>query len=126
MKDLARLGLSALTLLALMIAASLVLWVGIPLAWLWIGSRIQAATDNLGAAVGAMFFGVIASIGAMLPILSGLTRAYQRSRVARGLDDTGSFPLEVTLVCTAAVAMVGFAIWFFGFSGSAPIPVPSG
>lgn len=126
MKELARLGVSALALLALLTSASLVMWVGIPLLWLWIGSLIQGATDNVGAAIGAMFFGVLASIGAMVPILGALTRAYQRSRVARGLEDTGAFPLEVTLVCTAGIAMVGFTIWFFGFSGSAPVPVPTG
>ena len=59
MRDLARLGFSALALLALLVSASLVLWVGIPVGWLWIGSKIQAATDNLGAAVGAMFLGVV-------------------------------------------------------------------
>ena len=46
--------------------------------------------------------------------------------MARGLEDTGTFPLEVTLTLTALVAVVGGAIWFFGFSGSSPIPVGIG
>lgn len=124
MKDLARLGVSALALLTLMVFASVVLWVGVPVGWLWIGSKIQVATDNLGAAVGAMLFGTVATVGLLVPVLGWLTRAYQRSRTARGLEDTGSFPLEVTLVCTACLAMVAFVVWFFGFSGSAPLPVP--
>jgi hypothetical protein len=124
MRDLARLGVSAVALLALIFVASLVLWVGVPVGWLWIGSKIQVATDNLGAAVGAMLFGAVATVGALVAALGWLTRAYQRSRTARGLEDTGSFPLEVTLVCSACVAMLAFVVWFFGFSGSAPLPVP--
>lgn len=123
MRELARLGVSALVLLALLVFASFGLWVGVPLAWLWIGSQVQAATDNVGAAIGAMLFGVTVTLALLIPLLGSLTRAYQRSRVARGLEDTGTFPLEVTLVCTAVVAALAVAVWFL-FQGGAPLPVP--
>ena len=29
-------------------------------------------------------------------------------------------------ISTLILSLIGFAIWFFGFSGSAPLPVPSG
>jgi phage-related protein len=109
--------------IAMMLVGGVVLWVGIPLAWLWIGSQIQGATDSLGAAVAAMMFGVISSIALMIPVLGWLSRKYGEIRVARGLDDTGGFVLEVVMVTTAAVAIVGFTIWFLVFSGTSPIPL---
>jgi hypothetical protein len=109
--------------LALLVAAALVMWVGVPAGWLWIGSQIQGATGNLGAAMGAMLLGSIASITAMAFLLARITRAYQDARVARGLEDTGSFPLEVTLVCTAVAVGGAFVVWFFGFSGGQPFPL---
>lgn len=38
-------------LLVAMVVASVAAWVGIPVGWLWVGSQIQGATSNLGAAL---------------------------------------------------------------------------
>jgi hypothetical protein len=122
MRSLLRLGASAVFLVAIMLAGSLVLWVGIPLAWLWIGSQIQDATDSLGTAVAAMLVGVVVSIVLWLPVLSWLSERYRRERTARGLEDTGHFALEVTMVLSAGIALVGFVGWFLLFSGAAPLP----
>jgi|tagenome__1003787_1003787.scaffolds.fasta_scaffold20932477_2 hypothetical protein len=122
MRSLLRLGASAVFLVAILLAGSLVLWVGIPLAWLWIGSQIQDATDSLGTAVAAMLVGVVVSIVLWLPVLSWLSERYRRERAARGLEDTGHFALEVTLVLSAGIALVGFVGWFLLFSGAAPLP----
>ena len=46
-----RTGGGAGLVVAIMIIGSLVLWVGTPLLWLWIGSQIQGATASLGAAL---------------------------------------------------------------------------
>ena len=98
--------------------ASVALWVGTPLLWLWIGSVVQAATDNVGAAIGVMIFGVAVTIFIMVFVLSAITRAYQRARVARGLEDTGAFPLEVAMTCVAMVAIASTIAWFV-FGGGA-------
>ena len=126
MRSLLRLGASAVFLVAIMLAGSLVLWVGIPLAWLWIGSQIQDATGSLGAAVAAMLVGVVVSIVLWLPVLGWLSDRYRRERRARGLDDTGHFALEVTIVLSAGIALVGFVGWFLLFSGAAPLPFVGG
>lgn len=99
-------------------AASAALWVGTPLLWLWLGSLVQAATDNVGAAIGAMIFGVAVTIFIMVGVLSAITRAYQRARVARGLEDTGAFPLEVAMTCAAMLAIASTIAWFV-FGGGA-------
>jgi hypothetical protein len=126
MRALMRFGSSALLLVAMMFAGSLVLWVAIPLAWLWIASQIQDLTDSVGAAVGAAMVGVVVSIALMVPVLSWLSRAYRRVRLARGLEDTGNFALETVLVTSAGLALVLFAAWFFLLAGTSPIPLNSG
>lgn len=117
---------SAIALLALMFAGSLVLWVGVPLAWLWIGSQVQGATGSLGAALGVMFPGVVASIVVMAGVLGRLAAAHRELRRRRGLDDLGGLPLEITMVVSAGIAVVGFTAWFLLFSGSSPIPIQAG
>jgi hypothetical protein len=107
----------------IMLIGGLVLWVGIPLAWLWIGSQIQAATGSLGAAVGAMMIGVVASIVLMIPVLGWLSNKHRSLLVARGQPDNGHLALEVVLVASATIAVVLFGAWFLLFAGSSPIPI---
>jgi hypothetical protein len=118
-----QLGSSGLVLLLIMLIGGLVLWVGIPLAWLWIGSQIQAATGSLGAAVGAMMVGVVASIVLMIPVLGWLSNKHRSLLVARGQPDNGHLALEVVLVASATIAVVLFGAWFLLFAGSSPIPI---
>lgn len=112
--------------LAIMFVGGLVLWIGVPVAWLWIGSQIQSATGSLGAAIGAMMVGVVASILLMIPVLSWLSHKHRQLRIARGLDDIGHFALEVVMVTSATVAVVLFSAWFLLLSGSSPIPLNLG
>ena len=72
MRQLLRTGTGAALVVLIMFIGSLVLWIGTPLLWLWVGSQIQGATSSLGAALGAMFVGVIATIALMLLVMRGL------------------------------------------------------
>jgi hypothetical protein len=121
MRSLVRLGASALLLIAMMFIGSLGLWVGVPLAWLWIGSQVQATTHSLSAALAAAFAGVLLTVVAAIPVLSALSNRYRRQRLDRGLDDTGHLALEVVLVLSAGLALVAFSTWFFLLSGAAPL-----
>ena len=123
MRKFLQLGSSGLVLMLIMLIGGLVLWVGIPLAWLWIGSQIQAATGSLGAAVGAMMVGVVASIVLMIPVLGWLSNKHRSLLVARGQPDNGHLALEVVLVASATIAVVLFGAWFLLFAGSSPIPI---
>jgi hypothetical protein len=117
-----RAGSSAALMVAIMFLGSLVLWVGLPLACLYVGSRVQGATHSVGAALLAMAGGLAAGIFALLPLLGFLNRRHIEVRAARGLDTYGQAPLEGVLVVSAGVALVGFVVWFFFFSGTAPLP----
>ena len=120
-----RTGASALLLLS-MFAGSLVLWVGVPLAWLYVGSHIQGATNSVGAAMAAMFVGAVMSIALIASILARLNRKHVELREARGLDSYGQTALEAVLVVSAGCALVVFVVWFFGFSGAEPFPLELG
>jgi hypothetical protein len=115
-------GSSAVLMLAIMFLGSLVLWVGLPLGCLYLGSKVQDATHSVGAALVAMAAGVVVGIFAIVPLLGFLNRKHVEVRAARGLDDYGQAPLEGVLVVSAGLALVAFGIWFFFFSGTAPLP----
>jgi hypothetical protein len=117
-------GASAVLTGVIMVGASLALWIGVPAGWLWIGSQIQGSTGSVGTAIAVMLIGAIVSIVALAWVLGRLNRVHEHLRAARGVDQTGPPLLEVVLVVTAAVALVGFAIWFFVFAGPGPELAP--
>jgi hypothetical protein len=123
MRELLRTGAGAVLVLLIMVIGSLVLWIGTPLAWLWIGSQIQGATASLGAALGAILLGVVASIALLAMLLGKLSDVYRANRRSRGMDDPGHFVLEGVLVVSAGVTLAAFVVWFFFFAGASPVPL---
>jgi uncharacterized membrane protein YcjF (UPF0283 family) len=117
-------GASALLTGVIMVGASLLLWIGVPAGWLWIGSQVQGSTGNVGTAIAVMLIGAIISIVALAWVLGRLNRVHEHLRAQRGAEQTGPPLLEVVLVVTAAIALVGFAIWFFVFAGPGPELAP--
>jgi hypothetical protein len=116
-------GAGAALVIAIMVIGSIVLWAGTPLAWLWIASQIQGATQSLGTALAAAFVGVIVSILLLASLLARLSDLYRANCVARGLDDPGHVVLEGVLVVSAGISLAAFTIWFLLFAGAAPAPV---
>lgn len=112
-------------LVALMLLGCLALWIGVPLGWLWIGSQIQGSA-SLGTALAATMAGVIATIVVLSVVLSWLNRKHAELRESRNLPSSRGGALEPILVTTAGIAALGFAVWFFGFSGASPVPINAG
>ena len=123
MRNLLRTGMGAALVLLIMVIGSLVLWIGTPLLWLWVGSQVQGATTSLGTALGVSFIGVVATIMLLAGVLAKLSNVYQANRRARGLDDTGHYVLETVLVVSAGITLAAFVVWFFFFAGASPVPV---
>ncbi|MGN6872457.1 MAG: hypothetical protein ACTHMY_29050 [Solirubrobacteraceae bacterium] len=123
MRDLLRTGVGATLVLLIMVIGSLVLWIGTPLLWLWVGSQVQGATASLGTALGVSFIGVVATIMLLAGVLAKLSNVYQANRRARGLEDTGHYVLETVLVVSAGLTLAAFVVWFFFFAGASPVPV---
>ena len=123
MRSLLRTGAGAALLLAIMILGSIVLWVGTPLLWLWIGSQVQGTTQSLSIALAVAFIGVIVSVMLLASLLGRLSDVYRDNRMARGGADPGYVVLEGVLVVSAGVTMTVFAVWFLFFAGAAPAPI---
>ena len=123
MRALLRTGAGALLVALIMFIGSLVLWVGTPLLWLWVGSQIQGATESLGAALAAMLFVVVFTVTLLASVLAKLSDVYRANCLARGNQDPGHVMLEAVLVISAGVTLTVFVIWFFFLAGATPVPV---
>jgi len=122
--DLLRAGASGVLVLAMMVLAGLVLWIGMPLGWLYVGSLVQGASDSVGLAILVMLVGVVASIVAVVPMLGWLNRKHIELRAARGLDTHGQTALEAVMTVSVVIAVLGFVIWFFVIAGPGPSLAP--
>ena len=122
-------------LIALMAFFSIMLWLGIPVGWLWIGSQAQSGTQSSG--FGPYFLvlaGICVSVFLVTKLLAWLNRAYARvsgaeetvrirppwHRSMRGEDDSRPprSVLDVVMVISVSIAVTIFGIWFFFFAGS--------
>jgi heme/copper-type cytochrome/quinol oxidase subunit 2 len=125
MRNLLRAGASGVILLVMMLGAGLVLWIGVPVAWLYIGSQVQGETNSIGTALAVMMVGVVVSILLIVPVLGWLNRKHLELREARGLDTHGATALEAVMTVSVAVAVVAFSIWFFVIAGPGPSLAPT-
>ena len=122
-------------LIALMAIFSVVLWIGIPVGWLWIVSQVSGSSQSAGFGPYLLAIGGIAvSVVIVTRFLALLNRTYARvsgaeeivrvrapwHRSMRGEDDSRPprSVLDVVMVISVSIALVIFGIWFFGFAGS--------
>jgi hypothetical protein len=129
---LSKLGASVLVLA--MIVCSLMLWVGIPLAWLYLGSQLVSTTQPSMGPYMLVGGGILVSVILDAMLISRLNRSSQRLtgtdgkirvqlpwlRSMRGERNSG-WPvgmLEVIMVGTVTLAAAAAGIWFFFFAGS--------
>src|SRR4051794_19197146 len=117
MLNLLRAGASGVILVLLMLGGGLVLWIGVPMGWLWVGGRVDGATHSIGLALLAMFVGVAASIAVIVPALGWMNVKHNQLRQARGLEDHGGVALEGVMTVSAVIAVIAFVIWFFIIEG---------
>ncbi len=117
-------GPASAALVLLMLVGCLFLWVGVPLGWLWIGSQVQGSA-SLGTALMVTMLGILVSIVVIVFLLGRLNR-WHAELLERRNKPVQSSALEVILVSSAGLAMVGFGIWFFGFAGTSPLPLNIG
>lgn len=129
----ARLGL-----ILLMVACAVMMWVGNPVVWLWIGSHVTSSQQAGFGPYMLVGTGILVSTVLVAIALAKLNRAYERVvgrettvRVRlpwlRSLRDDRSPTREITvldliLVTTAVLGLMSFGLWFLLFAGS---PLPS-
>jgi hypothetical protein len=126
--------LLAALLIALMAIGSILLWMGIPLGWLYLVSRLVTSSQPSMGPYLLLIVGIPASMIVVGKGLSKLNRVYGEvmgntptTRVRspwmksmRGERDSGRprTVLDVVMVWSVALALLCFGIWFFAFAGS--------
>jgi hypothetical protein len=123
-----------LGLILLMILGALMLWVGSPVIWLWIGSQMTSSQQGEFGPYMLIAVGIIGSTVAVALLLARISRTYERVsgtastvRVRlpwlRSLRDERQQTREVgvldlILVVTAVTAITTLGVWFLFFAGS--------
>lgn len=124
----------ALFLILLMAAGSVILWIGIPIGWIYaVSNMVNSSQPSLGPYV-LLIIGIPVTMAIWGKLLFSLDHVYAK---VTGQDSEVRFRapwlksmrgernvqrrltvLEMTMIVSVSVALVGFAIWFFGFAGS--------
>jgi hypothetical protein len=116
-----------------MAVGSVLMWLGIPIAWLFVVSRLSGSGQPSFGLYVLVLVAIAISIAAMGKLLGLLDRAYGRlagaeqpagGRAAwlRSMRDDRTrrrgTVLDVVMAWSVAVALLVFAVWFFLFAGS--------
>jgi hypothetical protein len=126
--------LGATVLVLAMIFCSMMLWVGIPVLWLYIGSQLVTSTQPSMGPYLLVGVGILVSVVLDAMLISRLNQAYQRVTKSDGTvrvqfawlrsmrgERTSPRPtgvLEIIMVGTVALAATAAGVWFFFFAGS--------
>lgn len=126
--------LEAWFLVALMAIGSVMLWIVVPVGWLWFVSHVVSSNQPSMGAYLLIIVGIgvsVVIIGKILGMLDRrwarvtgvaggqrVERAWMKSlRGSRGSTHRQTI-LDVVMFISVAIALVAFGIWFFLFAGS--------
>src|SRR3954463_8466559 len=79
---------ASVAVLALEVLGTLVMWVAVPVPWVWVGARVYDATGSFAAGAAAWFAGFVATLGLAVAVLSRTDQAWIALR-RRGGHDPG-------------------------------------
>ena len=111
-------------MLTVMVLLSLLCWGPIPLACLWIGSRVDYLSGSVTFGIFVAFVGLFVLLFGTLAILRRLDQAWILVRRAAGHDQrTGA--LGRVFAITAAICAAAFTIWFVLIHGPGSSVTPA-
>jgi hypothetical protein len=124
----------ALFLILLMAIGSVFLWIGIPVGWLYVASRMVNTSQPTFGPYLLVIFGIPVTMVIVGKLLFKLDTVYSNLtgqspevqfrppwlKSMRGERDTSRrlTVLEVTMIISVSIALMAFGIWFFLFAGS--------
>jgi len=114
--------LVAAAIFVLMALISLAFWGPIPLAGLWLGSRVQYWTGSAAGGILAAFLAILAALLGGLVVLKQLDATWMLVRRAAGHDQQRGIIGRMFAV-TCAVGAICFGVWFVIFSGAELTPI---
>jgi hypothetical protein len=126
--------LTQAALIALMILGGMMLWLGNPVIWLWIGSHMTGSQQGRMGPYVAVAGGILVSTVLVAWLLARVNRLYQQTsgkiptvrvrlpwlRSLRGEEDARPevTVLDFVLVATAMMGIGTALFWFFVLAGS--------
>jgi hypothetical protein len=113
----------AIAILVAMVLVSALFFGPIPVAWLWIASRVQYALDTVTVAIFVGFLGMLLSLLFGLRVLRRLDLTWILVRRAAGVDQREGVMTRVFAYTAALTAIVFFA-WLMLFAGPGPTLAP--
>jgi hypothetical protein len=121
-------------LIGLMAVGSVVLWIGVPLGWLYVASQLTESSQPTMGPYVLVLVGIPATMFAVGKGLAALDRTYGRvtgagdgpraqapwHRSLRGdrRPARAHSVLDVVMVCSVGLAVLSLGVWFFLFAGS--------
>jgi hypothetical protein len=115
-------GSLANTILAGMVALSLLCWGPIPIGCLWVGSQVNYLTGSVSFGILAAFAALFTFLFGTLALLRRLDHAWVLVRRAAGHDQRGGV-LGRVFGTTAVVCGVVFAFWFVVIHGPGSLTI---
>jgi hypothetical protein len=124
----------AILILVLMVLGSALLWIGMPVFWLWLASQLQQGVNPSLGPFAVVAIGLPISMVAIGKGLGALDRRFskligfdpndrrvplpwQRQMADSGGARKGTF-LDLVMIVSVLLAGLAFGIWFFLFAGS--------
>ena len=124
----------ALLLVLMMAVGSVVLWIGIPIGWVWVASRtVDSSQPSLGPYL-LVLFAVPITMWIWGRLLFRLNGLYSRltgqtyevrtqlpwHKSMRGERTSGrpTTVLDIVMIVSVSIALLAFGIWFLAFAGS--------
>ena len=124
----------ALVLVAMMAVGSVILWIGIPVGWVWVASQtVKTSQPSLGPYL-LVLFAVPISMWVWGKLLFRMNGVYSRltgrtyevrtqlpwHKSMRGERGSGrpTTVLDIVMIVSVSIALAAFGVWFFIFAGS--------
>jgi hypothetical protein len=124
----------ALVLVLLMAIGSVVLWIGIPVGWVWVASRtVKTSQPSLGPYLLVLFATPISMwvwgkllfrLNSVYSRLTGQTHEvrtqlpWHKSMRGERVSQRPTTVLDIVMIVSVSIALTAFAIWFFTAAGS--------
>jgi hypothetical protein len=122
----------AVALIAVMAVGSVVLWLGVPFAWIYLASQVVSSSQPSMGPYVMVLVGIPLTMVIVGKLLSSLNRVYGRvthttpevrvrlpwHRSMRDGRESGHprTVLDIVMVCSVALALTCLGVWFFFFA----------
>src|SRR5438046_7472676 len=108
-------ALASAVLLVAEVVGLAVMWVLIPLAWMWVGGRAYNLTGSLGAYGAVAFFGFVFTAWRAMIVLGHIDAVWITLRRRAGYDQRDGALVRVVIVAFT-VGLATFYAWYYLFS----------